>query len=422
MTVDEGGAAGGGVASEAADPSALGPLAGLRVIDLTQMLAGPYCTMLLADLGADVIKVEPPRGDMTRYSGPFLDGDEEKAYGGYFGSINRNKRSIVLDLKDEADKATLRRMVARSPVLVENYRAGVMERLGLSYESLRDLNPALVYAAVRGFGDPRTGESPCVHWPAFDVVAQAMGGLMGITGTADGTPLKAGPGVGDIYPAALAALGIVAAVRHAERTGEGQFVDVGMVDAVLSLCERLVYEYSYRGNVPGPEGNAHPFLCPFENFPTRDGWITIAAPRDNHWRILCEEMGRSELADDERFATNRERVSHAAETRRLVREWTSARSTEEAMGALAGKVPAGPVQTIADIFEHPHAASRDMLVEVEHAGVDRTVVYAGVPIKLTATPGGIRRRAPRLGEHSAEIRAELDLPAATATATTGDTT
>lgn len=387
--------------------AAAGPLSGLRVIDLTQMLAGPYCTMLLADLGADVIKVEPPGGDMTRYSGPFLEDDDERAYGGYFGSINRNKRSVVLDLKKEADKEVLRAMVARSPVLVENYRAGVMERLGLAWEALRELNPALVYAAVRGFGDPRTGESPYVGWPAFDVVAQAMGGFMGITGTADGVPLKGGPGLGDIFPAALAALGIVAAVRHAERTGEGQFVDVGMVDAVLALCERIVYQYSYTGAVPGPEGNAHPMLCPFENFPTRDGWVTIAAPRDNHWKILAEIMGRPELATDERFRTNRDRVRNGEATRALVRDWTSRHTSREAMAALGGKVPAGPVQTVEDIFEDPHARSREMLVEVEQAGSARRVVYAGVPVKLTATPGGIRRRPPRLGEHTNEVLAEL---------------
>jgi crotonobetainyl-CoA:carnitine CoA-transferase CaiB-like acyl-CoA transferase len=394
-----------------------GPLDGLRVIDLTQMLAGPYCTMLLADLGADVIKVEPPGGDMTRFSGPFLADDEERAYGGYFGSINRNKRSIVVDLKSDEGKQAVRDMVAQSPVVVENYRAGVMERLGLSYEVLREVNPALVYAAIRGFGDPRTGESPYVDWPAFDVVAQAMGGLMGITGTADGTPFKAGPGVGDIYPAALAALGVVAAVRHAERTGEGQFVDVGMVDAVLSMCERIVYEHSIRGTVPGPEGNAHPFLCPFENFPTRDGWMTIAAPRDNHWKILCEVMGRAELGTDSRFETNRERFRNGAETRRLVRDWSSGLTTREAVAALAGKVPAGPVQTVADIFEDPHAQARDMLVPVEQAGSAASVVYAGIPIKFTATPGSIRRRPPRLGEHGDEIRSELGL----APATSGDT-
>jgi len=389
------------------DSRAGGPLRGLRVIDLTQMLAGPYCTMLLADLGADVIKVEPPGGDMTRFSGPFFAEDEERAYGGYFGSINRNKRSIVLDLKSDDGKSVLRRLVAASPILVENYRAGVMERLGLAWETLREDNPALVYATIRGFGDPRTGESPYVSWPAFDVVAQAMGGFMGITGTADGVPLKAGPGVGDIYPAALAALGIVAAVRHAERTGEGQLVDVGMVDAVLSLCERIVYQYSYGGQVPGPEGNAHPMLCPFENFRTLDGWVTIAAPGDAHWKLLCDIMGRPELASDERFSTGRERVRNAPQTRRAVGAWTAALTTRQAMAALGGRVPAGPVQTVRDIFADPHARSRSMLVEVEQAGCARPAIYAGVPIKLTATPGGVYRRPPRLGEHTAEILAEL---------------
>ncbi|MCZ6506954.1 MAG: CoA transferase [Acidobacteria bacterium] len=386
---------------------ATGPLVGLRVIDLTQMLAGPYCTMLLADLGADIVKVEPPRGDMTRYSGPFLEEDEERAYGGYFGSINRNKRSIVLDLKTEYGKEALRALVKGAAVLVENYRSGVMERLGLSWESLDEINPRLVYAAIRGFGDPRTGESPYVLWPAFDVVAQAMGGMMGITGTEDGTPLKAGPGVGDIYPAALAALGIVAAVRNAEQTGRGQFMDVGMVDAVLSMCERIVYQYSYRGVIGRPEGNAHPTLCPFENFRTSDGWVTIAAPSDGHWKELAEIMGRPELADDERFRSNRERVRNAAETRSIVREWTSARTTAEALEALGARVPAGAVQTVAEIFEDPHARSRDMLVEVEHAGCQTPVVYAGVPIKFTGTPGGIYRRPPRLGEHTEEILAEI---------------
>ncbi len=386
---------------------ASGPLVGLRVIDLTQMLAGPYCTMLLADLGADVVKVEPPRGDMTRYSGPFLPEDEEKAYGGYFGSINRNKRSIVLDLKTEYGKEALEALVKGAAVLVENYRAGVMERLGIAWESLEKINPALVYAAIRGFGDPRTGESPYVLWPAFDVVAQAMGGLMGITGTEDGTPLKAGPGVGDIYPAALAALGIVAAVRSAEKTGRGQFMDVGMVDAVLSMCERIVYQYSYRGTIGRPEGNSHPTLCPFENFPTTDGWVTIAAPSDGHWTALVEIMGRPELAQDERFKSNRLRRANAEETRSIVREWTSARTTSEAVEALAARVPAGPVQSVAEIFEDPHARSRDMLVEVEHAGCETPVVYAGVPIKFTLTPGGIYRRPPRLGEHTEEILAEI---------------
>jgi crotonobetainyl-CoA:carnitine CoA-transferase CaiB-like acyl-CoA transferase len=385
-----------------------GPLAGLRVVDLTVMLSGPYCTMLLADLGADVVKVEPPNGDLTRYAGPYREDDEQRAYGGYFHSINRNKRSVVLDLKDDRGREVLERLVERADVLVENFRPGVMERLGLAYERLRERNERLVYASIRGFGDPRTGSSPYVDWPAFDVTAQAMGGFMGITGTEDGEPLKAGPGIGDIFPAALAALGIVSAVRHAAQTGVGQYVDVAMYDGVLALCERIVYQHSYAGEVPGPQGNTHPLLCPFDVFPTSDGWVSIAAPTDNHWRALCETMGRAELADDERYEHNYDRARHGDEVRAAVREWTSARSSDEVLGALGGRVPVAPVNRVDDIFADPHVRAREMLVEVEQPGSATPVVLAGSAIKLTETPAEIRRRAPLLGEHTEEILAELE--------------
>ena len=383
-----------------------GPLAGLRVVDLTRMLAGPYATMLLADLGADVVKVEPPEGDLTRRASPFRADDAERAYGGYFQSINRNKRSIVLDLKDEADRATLRALARGAAVVVENFSVGVMDRLGLSYESLREDNPALVYASVRGFGDPRTGRSPYAEWPAFDIVAQAMGGLMGITGTAGGGPLKTGPGVGDVFPGVLCAVGILAAVRHAERTGEGQYVDVAMYDGVLALCERIVHQHSYTGEVPGPEGNGHPLLCPFDVFPTANGHVSVAAPSDHHWRKLCEAMGRPELGADERYATNAARVARAGEVRELVGGWTGARPTAEVLAALGGAVPVGPVNTAADVFADPHPRARGMLVEVDQPGSATPVTVAGVPIKLTATPGGVRRRAPLLDEHGPQVRAE----------------
>src|SRR5437764_3932873 len=230
------------------------PLHGLRVVDLTRMLAGPYCTMLLADLGADVVKVEPPGGDGTRSTGPFAEDDELRAYGGYFQSVNRNKRSIAVDLKQEAGREVVARLAAAADVLVENFRPGVMERLGLGYESLAEANPRLVYAAVRGFGDPRTGDSPYRDWPAFDVTAQAFGGFMGITGPMPGQPQKAGPGIGDIFPATLAAPGVLAAVHHRRETGRGQFVDVAMYDGVLALCERIVYQHSYAGAVPSQQG------------------------------------------------------------------------------------------------------------------------------------------------------------------------
>jgi crotonobetainyl-CoA:carnitine CoA-transferase CaiB-like acyl-CoA transferase len=379
-----------------------GPLQGLRVVDLSMMLAGPYATMLMADLGADVVKVEPPSGDGTRRAGPFRKTDARAGLGGYFQSVNRGKRGVVLDLKRPSDVERLVELVRLADVLVENYASGVMDRLGLGYERLAAENPRLVYAALRGFGDPRTGESPYASWPAFDVVAQAMGGFLGITGTADGTPVKSGPGVGDLFPAALLAFGVLAAVHHAQRTGEGQFVDVGMYDAVMSLCERMVYQFSYTGEVPRPQGNGHPLLCPFDIFPTADGWVAVAAPHDGHWRVLAETIGGAELADDERLRTNPGRVRHAAEVRAVVGAWLAARSTAEVVAALGGRVPIGPVNDVARIVADPHVAARSMLVELEQPGSDQPVMVAGQPVKLTRTPAEIGRRAPTLGEYDVD--------------------
>jgi len=386
----------------------VGPLADVCVLDLTQALAGPYCTMLLADLGADVIKVESSRGEMTRFSGPFTEDDTERAFGGYFASLNRNKRSLVLDLKTPGGKEAIKRLADKSDVLVENFAAGVMERLGLSYETLAERNPRLVYAAIRGFGDPRTGKSPYTHWPAYDIVAQAMGGLVGVTGTPEGGGLRCGPSVGDIMPGTLAAVGILAAVHHARRTGEGQFLDVAMYDAVLSLCEHYVYLYSYGGENPGPLGNAHPFLCPFDVFDAKDGQIAIAAPTDKHWRLLCDIIGRPELGKDERFARNEGRQEHAPEIRAIVAQWTSRHTRAEIVEILSQHVAAGPVNTMADIFADPHVAAREMLPEIEQVGA-RPVKLAGAPIKLTRTPSRIYRRAPVLGEHSEEVLAEIGM-------------
>jgi crotonobetainyl-CoA:carnitine CoA-transferase CaiB-like acyl-CoA transferase len=390
-------------------PLSGGALEGVRVIDLTQMLAGPYATLMLADQGADVIKVEPPEGDGTRTIGPFLPEDEARAYSGYFQSINRNKRSITLDLKSEAGKGILRRLAAAADVLVENYRAGVMERLGLGYESLRQDNPRLVYAAIRGFGDARTGQSPYMNWPAYDVVAQAMGGIMGITGPAPDQPLKIGPGIGDIFPATYAAFAILAALRHAERSGEGQFLDIGMADAMLALCERIVYQYSYTGRVPHPEGNAHPLLCPFGLFPCQDGWVTIACATEGFWRLLVEAMGTPDWTQAPGCATNAERMTRRDEINGRVAEWTRAHSKAEIKARLGGRVPFGPVNTVADILADPHFAVRHMIAEVELPGIERRVQIVDSPVHMTATPGGVRRRAPRLGEDSEDVLRAIGL-------------
>jgi crotonobetainyl-CoA:carnitine CoA-transferase CaiB-like acyl-CoA transferase len=386
-----------------------GPLADVRVLDLTQALAGPFCTMLLADLGADVIKVEPPQGDMARGLGPHPEDREGCDYGGYFASINRNKRSIVLDLKEPADREIFGRLAETADAVVENARVGVMDRLGVGYEALRARNPRLVYAAIRGFGDPRTGESPYAHWPAFDIVAQSMGGMVSTTGPRGSRGMPAGASVGDLFPGTLAALGVVSAVLAARRTGEGQFLDVAMYDAVLSLCENIVYKFSVDGHVEHPKGEGHPALCPFDVYETKDGAAAIAAPTDAQWRALCDAMERPDLVDDERAknvivrSLNREFVNEA------ILSWTRRRTTREVVAALARRVPVGPVNTAADIFADPHARIRGMLVEVEQPGSNRPITLAGPPIKLTNTPSSIYRRPPKIGEHSREVLAEAGI-------------
>jgi crotonobetainyl-CoA:carnitine CoA-transferase CaiB-like acyl-CoA transferase len=389
-----------------------GALAGLKVVDLTQMLAGPYCTMLLADQGADVIKIEPVDGDPTRQFGPFRADDEARHFGAYFQSTNRNKKSVAIDLKSEEGKALFRRLAADADIVVENFRAGVMDRLGIGYESLAAENPKLVYAAIRGFGDPRTGASPYTDRPAFDVVAQAMGGAMGITGPDSVTPMKIGPGVGDIFPATLAAFGIMAAVHHARQSGQGQFVDVAMYDGILAMCERIVYQYSYTGKSPVPEGNQHPILCPFGTFQAKDGQVTVGCPRDSFWRELVTIIGRPELATDPRFLTNNDRLAHSSETVAIVQEWTFAHTKAEISAALDGKVPFGPVNTAADIYADPHVTARGMLAEVEHPGSATLVTIASTPIRMTVTPGGVVRRAPLTGEDTDAMLAGLGLTSA----------
>jgi len=391
----------------------VGALSGTRVVDLTQMLAGPYCTMMLADQGAEVIKVEPVGGEATRQFGPFPADDTARHFGGYFQSTNRNKSSIGLDLKQPEGRDILIAMIRNADILVENFRAGVMDRLGLSYEVLARENPRLVYAAIRGFGDPRTGVSPHVDRPAFDVVAQAMGGAMGITGPDAETPLKIGPGVGDIFPAALAAFGILAAYHHAQRTGQGQFVDVAMYDGIVSLCERAIYQYSYTGLSPVPEGNQHPILCPFGVFPAADGQVTIGCPRDSFWAELVTIMGHPELARDPRFLTNNSRLAHRAETVAIVEGWTRSRTKTEISAALGTRVPFGPVNTAADIYADPHLAARGMLAVVEHPGSANPVTIASTPVRMTLTQGGVQRRAPLAGEHTDEVLTALGIDTGT---------
>ncbi|HVX74883.1 MAG TPA: CoA transferase [Bradyrhizobium sp.] len=385
----------------------VGALDGVRVVDLTHFLAGPYCTQMLADQGADVIKIEPIDGDSTRGFGPFHPEDKLRAFAGYFASVNRNKRSVSLNLKSPEAREALRTLVDGADVVVENYRAGVMERFGLSYEALKARNPKLVYATIRGFGDARTRESPYADWPAYDVVAQAFGGIMAITGEEGGAPTKIGPGIGDIAPAMFCAFGIVCAVHRAARTGQGQFVDVSMVDSILAMCERVVHQHAFGNLIPVPQGNHHPFLCPFGTYPTKDGFCTITAYDDSMFRILCEIMSQPELARDSRFLTYQDRWDHREALIAIISAFTSVRTKAELLAVFGGQIPFGPVYNVEEIVSDPHFRAREMVVPVEQPGLDAPVLLAGVPVKMSETPGAIRRRAPLLGEHTAEVLAEI---------------
>jgi crotonobetainyl-CoA:carnitine CoA-transferase CaiB-like acyl-CoA transferase len=384
-----------------------GPLFDVRIVDLTQALAGPYCTMILADMGADVVKVEPPNGDGARHIGPYTEVDDQHHFGGYFASINRNKRSVVLDLKEAGDRELLFKLVDTADVLIENYRVGVMDRLGLGYEELHKRNARLVYAAIRGYGDPRTGESPYADWPAYDIVAQSMGGVVSYTGTKEGERVASGPSVGDLYPATMAAIGVLGALHHARSTGEGQFVDVGMMDAVLALCESMVWRYSYTGEVQAPRGTEHPSLCPFEIYATGDGGCAIAAPGESHWAELCDVIGRTDLIDTDKTRSARRRVANRDLVRKAIEEWTRDRTTAAVVSALAGRVPVGPVNDATTLFDDPHVRARQMLVAIEHPGSRRPVLTPNTPIRFATTPGGVYLRAPKLGEHTNEILTEV---------------
>jgi formyl-CoA transferase len=404
------------------DPT--GALDGVLVIDFTQMLSGPFAAMMLADQGARVIKVEPPGGDRTRKFGPFRDGQltmSEGGYGGYFASTNRNKEGLCVDLKAPEGREVILRLVEKADIVIENFRAGVMERLGLGYETLAKRNPRLVYGAIRGFGDVRTGKSPYGDWPAYDVVAQAMGGIMGITSTEPGgQPTKIGPGVGDIVPAMQCAFGLVSALYRAKATGAGQFVDVSMVDGVLALCERIVFQHGIDGTVPGPEGNSHPLLCPYGLFQARDGWVAIGCPHDDFWALLARLIGRGDLADDARYQTTPQRLDQREVVEGAVTAWTLRHTKAEISGVLGGKVPFGPVLGVDEIFADPHTTARHMLATVDLPGVpEHPLTIADTAVKMTATPGGVRFRAPLVGEHTDRILADVGYASAEVSALTG---
>lgn len=372
-----------------------GPFAGLLVIDLTRVLAGPFCTMMLAELGARVIKVEnPDGGDDSRHFMPFHDG-----MSAYFASLNRGKESIALDLKAEADRSVFIELVRRGDVLVENFRPGTLERLGLGYGRLRELNPRLIYAAVSGFG--HTG--PWSKKPAYDMIVQAMGGLMSVTGQVGGPPTKAGTSIGDITGGMFLLAGVASALYHRERTGQGMMVDVSMLDGQLAILESAVMRYAATGEVPRPMGNRHPSIAPFEPYETADRPMIIGAGNDALFARLCQALGLPELPADPRFADNRSRTIHAEELKTCLEQVLRTSPAEHWIELLekAG-VPCSLINTVADAVEHEQVQARNMIVA---AGGLR---MAGNPIKLSDFPDPPTRRAPpALNADGARIRAEF---------------
>lgn len=377
----------------------MGPLEGLKVLDLTRVLAGPYCTMILADLGADVIKVEMPvTGDDSRHFGPYQKGESA-----YFMSLNRNKRSVVLDLKSPEGKATLKALLMKMDVVVENFRPGTMEKLGFGYEDIKTYHPSIIYAAASGFG--HTG--PYSDRPAYDGVVQAMGGIMSITGQVGGEPTRVGPSVGDINAGMFTAIGILAALNHRHKTGEGQKVDVAMLDCQVAILENAIARYVVTGEVPKPAGNKHASIVPFEPFETADGEIMIAAGNDNLWRTFCKVSGLEALASDPRFDTNPKRLENYEKLRPLVATAVREKTTAQWQSILdqAG-VPNGPINTVDKVIENEQVLARDMIIEVEHP-VAGKLKMPGIPVKLSATPGAILSPAPTLGQHTDEVLKEF---------------
>jgi crotonobetainyl-CoA:carnitine CoA-transferase CaiB-like acyl-CoA transferase len=373
-----------------------GPLDGIVVADFTRVLSGPYCTMLLADMGARVIKIElPGKGDDTRAWGPpFLHGESA-----YFLSINRNKESVTLDLKRPEARDVLERLLVKADVLVENFRPGTMDRMGLAYEQVTARHPRLIYCAISGFG--QTG--PKRDLPGYDAVVQAEGGLMSITGDADGPPFRLGVAIADIVSGMFAAQGIAMALLARERTGRGQLVDVGMLDSTTALLTYQAAIYFATGQSPQRMGNMHPTIVPYETFAARDGEFVLAVGNDDLWRRMCRIVGLDELANDDRFATNRARVQHADVLRSRLTERFRTRTRREWIAALTeGGIPCGSVRDVAEVLNDPHLAARSMVEVVEHVTLGAVRVL-GVPVKLSDTPGAVRTAPPTLGQHTDQI-------------------
>jgi len=373
-------------------------LQGMKVLDLTRVLAGPYASMVLADLGAEVLKVElPEKGDEARGFGPFQNGESA-----YFTSVNRGKKSVTIDLRTEAGCALVKRLVRECDVLLENFRPGSMARFGLDYESVQRENPRLVYASISGFG--QTG--PYAQRPAYDVIIQAMGGISSITGEPGGAPVRVGSSVADLSAALFGVVGILAAWGRAKETGTGQQVDISMLDCQVALLENAVARYYVNDEVPQPLGSRHPTITPFQYFAAADGYIVIAAGNDGLWRKLCTALELEELADDARFVDNAARTQNHAEMEPHLARAFRARSVEawcELLGT-AG-IPCGPIHDVGQVCRDAQVAAREMIIELEHPIAGRQKM-PNTPLKFSQTPIELQEPSPLLGQHTEQVLGE----------------
>ena len=372
-------------------------LEGIKVVDLTSALNGPFCTMMMADYGAEVLKIEPVNGEQCRSWGPI---DEESGESGFFCYVNRNKKGATLNLKSEKGREMFFELVKGADVLVENYKGGVTERLGIDYETVRKINPNIIYASGSGFGQT----SPLKHRPCYDVVAQAMGGIANLTGFPESIPTKVGPSIADHVAGIYLYVGIATALVHRERTGEGQFVDVSMIDTIFSLLENSLVKYTMAGYIPERNGNIDPSIAPFDLYECKDGFVAIGVGNDRLFDIFCHTIGHTELLEDPRYATNDLRCkNYQPDLQNVIREWAKqyTKSEIETIMDEAG-IPCGPVLNVKEAIEHPHIQARNMMVHCEHPTAG-DLYFQGVVAKLSETPGEVEFPSPLLGQHNQEI-------------------
>ncbi len=373
----------------------------VRVLDLTKVLAGPFCAMQLADFGAEVIKIENPEtgGDDSRQFGPHYEGESV-----YFMSVNRNKKSMTLNLKIKEGKDIFCKLVSHADVVLENFRPGVMENLGLGYEDLKKINPGIIYASTSGFGHG----GPYQNRPAYDAVIQGMGGIMSVTGQQGGEPTRVGVSIGDLAAGLNLAYGIAMALLHRERTGEGQKVDVAMLDCQVALLENHIARYLTAGEIPQPVGNRHPSLAPFGSFKTGDGHIIIAVGNDKLWKELCEVLGHPEWGEDPHFDTNVSRVKNYDYLQGMLEKILVQKTTGEWIEELTrAEIPCGPINSIPDLVKDPQVLARNMLESIPHPQENTEISVSGIPVKLSETPGKVFRSSPKLGQHTSKILREV---------------